>query len=106
MTAPRKSSLSPARRQLVDAMSEMRFGRIRSFEIRDGEPTFEKSTRFLPEVRFDSGEVPPEKSSASDFELRRQIVALFEAFDRLRNAHVEFLEVRHGLPWRMQFEKP
>ncbi len=105
MAETRKSSLSPARQKLVDVMSEIRFGRIRSLFIQDGEPSFGPQTTVLPEIRFDSEQPAAAKPSSGDFDIRRQVVALFEAFDRIDTGRIDFLEIRHGLPWRMRFER-
>lgn len=100
----RKSSLSPERQKLVSMMSDMRFGRIRSLAIQNGQPTFGPQTTVLREVRFDLQDAPPVKPAGPDFELRRPVVALFEAFDQIGTGRVDLLEIRHGLPARIRIE--
>ncbi len=108
MTVPAKSSLSPARRSLVELMQRVNFGRIEGLVIRGGEPVLEDlGTRVVLEVKFGGENGPrPEAAAAAaaDFALKRQVVELFGHFDRLGDGRIEVLTVKHGLPFGMNVE--
>lgn len=102
MTADRaKGTLSPQRRDLVELMTDVRFGRVEGLVILDGEPVLSPPPRVLRDIRFgrDGGLHP--MRGAGDFALRRELVELFAYFDASPALEVEVLEVQHGLPFRM-----
>jgi hypothetical protein len=45
VSVPTKSSLTPARRRLVERLQQLNFGRIEGLLVRGGEPVFGPSTR-------------------------------------------------------------
>ena len=105
----RASSTSPARLDLLRLMRRINFGRIEQLPVRDGEPVLrgDAATRVYREVKF-GGDNGPRGDAAdlSDFALKRQVVELFEQFDALRDAQVQVLVVKHGLPFTMHVETP
>ncbi len=106
MNVPRKSSLSPARQELVDRMCRIRFGRIKALEVRDGEPVIGADSKVFADRTFGRDERGAESPAGNDFSLKRQHIELFEAFDRIGSGRIEFLDVTHGLPFRIRVEDP
>ena len=45
------------------------------------------------------------RSALDDFALKAQVRDLFDHFDALRTGTIRTLEVKHGLPFRMQVEE-
>ncbi len=91
---------SEARQRLLTLCCEIHFGRIGAFDIRDGEPVFEPAPNVMREIKFNGEHANPAKRNG-EITLRNQSTELFAWFDRLRNAHVHYLEVKHGLPFKM-----
>lgn len=105
MPPSKKSALTPSRRRLVELMQRVNFGRVECFLVRGGEPVLDPPPRVVLEVKLGGENGPrPETDSAADFALKAQVINLFEHFDRLGDAGVEVLTVKHGLPFSMHVE--
>lgn len=101
-----KVSLSAGRRRLLEVLQEINFGRIEALVVRNGEPVLAPDTRVVREVRFGSENGPRRELSIGDFVLKAQVVELFDLLDRMDNGMVERLEVKHGLPFRVDVQEP
>ena len=102
-TNARKSTLTPARCRLIDLMSRMQFGRITALDVQGGDPSFGVDSQVLTEVLFgksQSGTAP----TGSDFALKREVVEFLEVLDRVGNGRLELVDIRNGLPFRVQFD--
>jgi len=106
MIATFKSLLSPSRRYLVELMQRINFGRIEGLTVRGGEPVFDTDAppRVMQDVKFGGENGPRQEAHTADFALKLQVVELFGHFDRLVNARIESLTIKHGLPFTMQVE--
>jgi len=105
MNVPAKSSLSPDRQRLVELMQNINFGRIENLVVRDGEPVLnDPAPRVILEVKFAGENGARPEAAMSDFTLKAQVVALLAHFDRIRNARIETLAIKHGLPFGMHVE--
>ena len=106
MNALSKQSVSPARRQLVELMQRVNFGRIEGLVVRDGDPVFDDRSppRVVLEVKFGGDNGPRPESSIADFSLKTQVADLFAHLNRLGNGRIEALTVKHGLPFGMHVE--
>ncbi len=110
MTSTTLSKLSPARRQLVALMRHVDFGRIENLLVLKGEPVLDPAPRVVREIKLDAepGSRPGGGSGGGggteDFALKHQVVAMLRRLDELGNGRVELMEVKHGLPFRMNVE--
>ena len=93
--------LSPVQRSLVDLMHVHQFGRIENMPVRAGEPIFNSDVKVVRVARFGSG-TDGAKVTRTEFELKKQVRALFEELARLENGTVIRLEFRHGLPFLLE----
>ena len=98
------SSLSPARRQLLLRLQSINFGRIENLRLQGGEPVLETATA-VREIKFGGDNAPRLEAALTDFQLKAQIIELFSHFDRIRDGVVRLLEVKHGLPFKMNVEE-
>jgi hypothetical protein len=99
------SALSPSRRQLVELMQQINFGRIEGLLIHGGEPALDESPiKVFLEVKFGGENGPRSEASAGDFALKAQVVDLFSHLDQLQQARIEVLTIKHGLPFGMNVE--
>jgi hypothetical protein len=99
------STVSPDRRALVNTMSHLGFGRIEDLEVREGEPVLGADTRVLRDLCFGKAGPADPPPAGPGFALKRPVIELFEAFDRIGSGRIEFLEIHHGLPFRMRVEE-
>jgi len=100
-----KSSLSAPRQRLVEIMQRLNFGRIERLEVRNGEPSLDQAPpRIVLEVKLAGENGPRPGNGAPDFILKTQLVDLFAHFDRLKNARIDVLSIKHGLPFTMDVE--
>lgn len=104
-TPSSKSSLSPARRRLVELMQDLNFGRIERLEVLDGQPVFDPPPRIVREIKFGAQNGPRPEATLRDFVLKAQFVEFFAWLDTLGDGVIERLEVQHGLPFRIVVEQ-
>lgn len=102
----RFSQLCSERQLLVRLCQLINFGEIRDIEVRNREPLLGSASRLLVDVRLDSEDSPRRESSLPDFNLCHELRSLLAEFDRLENGKVSRIEIRAGLPRRIQFEAP
>ncbi len=86
-------------------MQRLGFGTFENLHIRSGEPIFDPPPRVVRDVKFGGDNGPRLESALDDFALKAQVRDLFDHFDTLRTGTIRTLEVKHGLPFRMQVEE-
>jgi hypothetical protein len=101
VSALTKVTLSESRKQLVELMQTINFGRIEGLAVLSGDPVLDPPPRVIREVKFGGENGPRQELRASNFLLKNQVVELFEHFDRFDGGTIEVLEIKHGLPFRM-----
>ena len=94
----RKSSLSPARSDLIARMGALGFGRFANLQVRGGDPVFDRNTVVVRTLKMGGRNEPREEVGHGDFPLKGAVVELFEHLDRLGDGVIARLEVAHGLP--------
>lgn len=101
-----RSSISPARRWLLEQCQYLNFGRIESLVVHGGEPVLQPEPRVVREVKFGGENGPRPELQAADFALKSQVVDLFDLLDELQDGEIELLDVKHGLPFRAIVAEP
>lgn len=102
---PTKTSLSPARRQLIELMQRINYGRIEGLSIRRGEPVLDPPPRIIREIKFGGENGPRPEVAKPDFTLKAQVRDLFAQMEALGDGVVPCIEVQRGLPFRMAIEE-
>lgn len=107
MKIPTKASLTPERRCLLELMQRINFGRIEGLQVRRGQPCIDgaNAPRVIHEVKFGVENGPRPEASVDDFVLKAQIIELFEFFDRVQDADIAVLIIKHGLPFGLHVEQ-
>jgi hypothetical protein len=103
--SPAKSTQSPSRARLIEWMQRIGFGTIEQLVIRQGEPVLEPPPKVVRDVKFGAENGPRPESDLNDFVLKAQVRDLFAQLDVMGNGTIRCLEVKHGLPFRMQVEE-
>ena len=98
------ASLPPQRERLVRLMQQLNFGYAEGLHVRAGEPVFDPPPRVIREVKLGGENGPHPKAGCEDFALKSQVVDLFAELEKLGDGVVLWLEVKHGLPFRMAVE--
>ncbi len=98
-----KGSLAWERRRLVELMQDLHFGQIVNLRLRKGQPVFDPPPRLIRDRKLGSEEAPRSASPSDDFLLKRQVVDLFTSFDQIHDGTIDLIEVKHGLPFRLQY---
>ena len=93
--------MSPARRQLLELLQQINFGRLESLEVCDGEPVLDPRPVLVREHKFGGENGARPELTSPDFALKQQVIELFEFFDEMKDGVIDVLEVKHGLPFRM-----
>ncbi len=96
-----KSGLSVSRRQLVELMQDINFGRLESLRFANADPILDPMPGIVWEIKFGGENGSRAELQSDDFTLKSQVVEMFQHLDRLRNGEIESLEIKHGLPFRM-----
>lgn len=98
----RNRDLSVGRQRLLSVMQQMNFGRIKGLHIKRGEPVFDPKPQLIREVKFGGDNAPRCESTQPDFLLKEQHRDLFQQLDQLADAVIDLIEVKHGLPFKME----
>jgi hypothetical protein len=101
MYAMTLSDLTPARRRFVEQMQRTGFGRYEHVVIRGGEPQLDPAVRRMTEWKFgatDNG--PRPEAQLTKYTLKPQVVEFLDLCDRLGDAVIDVLEIKHGVPFR------
>lgn len=101
-----KGSLPPAGQRLVEMMQRLHFGQILGLHIRAGQPVLNPLPRLVRDRKLGSEPSPRLASPRENFLLKEQIVELFTYFEQVGNGVIDLIEVKHGLPFRLQHEEP
>jgi hypothetical protein len=101
-TYPSKASLSEPRRYLVELMQQLNFGRIENLTVRSGEPVLAPPPRVVHEHKFGGDNGPRPEHAAEDFLLKAQVVDLLRFLDRFGDGTIALVEVKHGLPFKLE----
>jgi hypothetical protein len=98
-----KSSLSSAQKRLIEILQKLNYGKIERLAVRDGAPAFDPPPRIIRDVKLGAGDNGARSELDSpDFALKREHIELFENLKRLGHGVVECIEVKAGLPFRVQ----
>ncbi|MCX5682318.1 MAG: hypothetical protein NT049_01365 [Planctomycetota bacterium] len=99
---PRKRSLLPALRRLAELMQHINFGRI-TFSVRLGQPDFTRLFRTVRTVKPAGGwNGPRPETHSADFEVRKEVMTLFEQVARAVDGAQVTVEVKYGLPFLIE----
>jgi hypothetical protein len=96
-----KSSLTPARRRLVERLQQLNFGRVEGLLVRGGEPVFGPATRVVREIKFGGENAPRPERGLGDFLVKAQVAELLRCLSEIGDGVIDVLEVKHGLPFRL-----
>jgi hypothetical protein len=83
-------------------MHVLDFGRIMNLPIRNGEPVLDPWPSTIKDIKFPSE--PSPVVDANDFVLKRQAAEFFAYTRGVRSGTIRVLEIRHGLPFKMEVE--
>ena len=101
-TAATKSSLSPARRKLVELCQRVNFGRLERLKVVGGEPVHDSRLRVVREHKFCSQNGPRPEAGRWDCALKSQHLELMQLLDEIGDGTIEVLTVKHGLPFHAE----
>lgn len=86
-------------------LQRINYGRIQELAIRGGEPVLDPKPRIVHDFKFQADNGPRPEAAKGNFLLKRQVVELFQQFDKLGDGVIHSLEVQRGLPFRMSVEE-
>ena len=103
-TEPRKTTLSPPARRLVELMQRIHYGRIERLAVRDGQPVFEPTPVVVRKIKIAADNSPRPELAADDFALRKEVVECLEHLRAMGSGVVRCIEIKNGLPFSMDIE--
>ena len=99
-----KSDLSTDQAEFVELMQRLAFGFIERLVVRDGHPVVEAHTRVIRDIKLGASNGPRPELALPDFALKASVQELLDVLAANGNATVRCLEIKHGLPFRIQVE--
>ena len=102
----RFSSLSPKWRSLVRRMQRLNFGYLLNLRVVDGEPELHEDFESIATYRFPGDNSPRPEFDREDFVLPAEIIEFIETLQNLYCRRIAKVEIRHGLPFKMEVEDP
>lgn len=87
-------------------MQKLGFGKIKHLVVTDGEPVMNPPPKVFRHQRLTGASGAGANKRRGDFILKRPLVEMFEAFDRLGNGIVDTIKVHDGLPCGFDIEEP
>ena len=95
--------LTPPEQRFLVAMREIGFGRFEYVQIRSGQIVLDPWPGVIRDVKFGSQTTggPP---TLAEFQLKRQLVELFDYVRTVDSGEIRTLEIKHGLPFSMEIE--
>ena len=94
--------LLPSECRFLAAMQQIGFGSFESVRIEDGELVLDPWPTTIRGVKFGSEDRPTDLTSLAEFQLKRQVVELFEYMREIDSGEIRRLEIRHSLPFAME----
>jgi hypothetical protein len=94
--------LFPSERRFLGAMDDLWYGRFERIPIVNGELVLEPWPVTVRGVKFGPGSAAPTRSTPGEFELKRQVVELFEYVRTVDKGEILSLEIQHSLPFSME----
>jgi hypothetical protein len=101
-----KGSLPQAGQRLVELMQRLHFGQVLNLHVRDGGPVLDPPPRLVRDRKLGSEPAPRPASPDEDFLLKEQVVELFDHLEQIGDGVIDLIEVKHGLPFRVQHTEP
>ena len=101
----RKVNLSMENQTLVEQMQLINFGRIEGLPVRAGKPVWNEQTRVVRKIKLGGDNASRPEADLDDFELKREVIDLFEEIKKLGDGQILTLEIKHGLPFAMDVEE-
>ena len=96
--------LSPARQALVRLFQTINHGSIEDLEVRQSEPVFDPLPVILKDVKLDKDEEPRPELALKDFVLSSEVLRLLALLDEMKSGTIRLIEVRAGIPRRIQMQ--
>ena len=103
-TEPRKTTISPACRRLVELMQRTNYGRIERLAVRDGQPLFDPPPTVVRKIKIAADNGPRPELTARDFVLKKEVVEFLRHLDAMGTGMVRCIEIKNGLPFSMDIE--
>lgn len=100
-----KSSLSPARRRLIEILQALNFGRVEGLQVSNAEPVFDPPPRIVQKFKMGGENGTRPEVDLPDFLLRRPTIELLQVITHLKDGEVAAIEVKHGLPFAVDVER-
>jgi hypothetical protein len=96
--------LLPSEYRFVTAMQQVGFGSFECVRIESGELVLDPWPKTIRGVKFGSEDRSACPTPPADFQLKRQVVELFEYVREVDEGEIRCLEIRHGIPFSMDVE--
>jgi hypothetical protein len=100
-----KQMLSEPWKRIVVVMQDLNFGRV-TFYVRSGQPDFTRPFRTVRTVKPAGGENGPRpEAHSADFEVRKEVMTLYEQVAKAADGAQVTVEVKYGLPFLIEVEE-
>ena len=84
-----------------EASMKHALGQIHDLHVRNSDPVWDPAPTVLSEIKLDTEDGPRPENELPDFKLSSEVKRLMCQLDQLKDAKIERIEVRAGVPKRM-----
>ena len=99
----RISQLPAESARLVRLMQSLGFGTISGLHVAKGQPVFKPEPVITHEIKLGAGNSDHPAMYQQDFYVKAHVVDLFELMTKIRNGVITVIDVRFGLPYRVDY---
>ncbi len=98
------SDLSPENQQMIRLMQWVNFGKIEKLQVRAGRIDFTALPTVKRLAKMDGEGMPRHEMDVKEFFLKDCHIALFDYVEYLHDGVIDYVDVKHGLPFLVLFE--
>ena len=100
-----KTTLSKAKKRLIELMQDIHFGRISTIQVRNGEPELTAESFIVRDIKMGGQNKPRAERNLEDFSLRKEVIELFNHMSRIGNGTINEVEIQNGLPFLVRIRE-
>lgn len=102
-----KIGFSKPRQRLIELLQRINYGLIEGLQVENGDPVFNPPPRVVRDLKLggNADNSPRPELGRGNFKLKACVIELFDLLDELGDGLIPLIEVKGGLPFRVQVQE-